>query len=226
MGTALGAALACGVTTLVAGYSAVVTTAVSGLSVPPGWLAVGHSCGVDLLVDLDLGGSRLRTLTVADAPLVAEATSGETGRALWGARPVGPYSLVAAQQALAEWDLDREAQTSYGVVKDGRLIGAVGLMLDGPGSVEVAYWVRPENRRRGVAARAVRALTEWAHEQGMSRLWLEINPENVGSQRLAERVGYRLVDRLVDHCRSWVSEDPERDVWHDCLIWTYEPLLR
>jgi RimJ/RimL family protein N-acetyltransferase len=184
---------------------------------------LGHIGGVDLAMNLDLGGSRLRTLTAEDASLVVEATSGETGRALWGARPVGPYSLSDAQAALELWDWRTEGQTSYGVIEGGRLVAALGVMSDDRGSAELAYWVRPENRRRGVALLALRALSEWVHRNAdVSCLWLEINPENVASQRLAHRAGYRLAERLHDHCRSWVSDDPARDVWHDCLIWTYE----
>lgn len=69
--------------------------------------------GMDLPLDRD--GLRLRELTVHDAPLVVEATSAETGRALWGARPAGPYAPAEAQEALAGWDLGRERQISYGV---------------------------------------------------------------------------------------------------------------
>jgi len=171
---------------------------------------------------LDLGGSRLRTLTPYDTSLVVEATSAETGRALWGARPVGPYSLAYAESALESWTLTVGGQTSYGLIVDGRLVGAVGFMPDDRGGVELAYWVRPEARGRGVAVRMLRSVTESAHRDGgVARLWLEINPDNVASQQVARKAGYRLEERLAGHCRSWVIDDPERDVWHDCLIWVH-----
>jgi RimJ/RimL family protein N-acetyltransferase len=176
---------------------------------------------------LNFDGLRLRELTVLDAPLVVEATNAETSRALWGARPVGQYSLPEAQEALESWDVERERQISYGVIEGGRLVAALGLMLDSSESAELAYWVRPESRRRGVALLALRTLTDWVHENaGMPRLWLEINPDNLASLRLAERAGYELEERLPKHCRSWVSDDPTADEWHDCLIWVHvEPAL-
>jgi hypothetical protein len=65
-------------------------------------------------------------------------------------------------------------------------------------------------------------LTTWAHTTaGLTRLWLEINPDNTPSLRLAQRAGYRLEQRLPHHCRAWVSDDPEHDTWHDCLIWVH-----
>ncbi|MFE4703325.1 GNAT family N-acetyltransferase [Streptomyces sp. NPDC056738] len=177
---------------------------------------------MNLTADLHLDGRRLRTLTPDDAPLLVEATARETNSALWGPHPAGPYSLAQAQGALRDWDPASERQVSYGVVDDGHLLAALGLMMDEEQGFELAYWVRPEHRRRGIALRAIQVLTEWAHQDvGVPRLWLEIDPENVGSQRLASRAGYRLEKRLHRHCRSWVREDPEDDVWHDCLIWSH-----
>jgi len=166
---------------------------------------------------------RLRSLAREDAALLAEATSGESEPALWGPRPAGPYSLQDAQAALTAWEPVTGGQFSLGILRDRRLLGAVGLMPDRPGSVEVAYWVRPEERGRGIASRAVRAATVWAHRGlAVPRLWLEIKPGNEPSLRVARRAGYRFEQRLARHCREWASEDAERDLWHDCLIWVHE----
>lgn len=173
--------------------------------------------------DLKLGADlRLRALVNADAALLAEATSGERGRSLWGAHPVGPYSLPGAQAALAAWDPAAGGQFSLGILQGRRLLGAVGLMPDSPGSIELAYWVRPEERGKGVASRAVLAATLWIHrELGVPRIWLEIQPGNEPSLQLAERAGYRFEERISQHCRDWTCEDAERDSWHDCLIWVH-----
>jgi RimJ/RimL family protein N-acetyltransferase len=173
--------------------------------------------------DLDLGaGLRLRTLTPRDADLVVEATRAELGRALWGPYPAGAYALQDARAALDAWDPDAGGQVSYGMLDHDHLLGALGLMPDGPDSAELAYWVRPESRRQGLALRGVNALTSWAHrDAGLARIWLEIDPENAPSLRLAERAGYRFEQRIADHCRSWTVPDPEHDTWHDCLIWSH-----
>ncbi|HEX9342846.1 MAG TPA: GNAT family N-acetyltransferase [Actinomycetota bacterium] len=147
---------------------------------------------MERLVDLDLGGLRMRTLSVRDedAALLAEATREETAPALWGPRPVGPYSLEAAWSALRAWDPDQARQVSFGVLDGPRLVAALGLMPDSPhsSSAELAYWVRPEQRRRGIAVRSVQALTLWAHTTaGLSRVWLEIDPDNLASLQVARR---------------------------------------
>jgi RimJ/RimL family protein N-acetyltransferase len=178
---------------------------------------------MDLAAQLDLGDDlHLRTLLQDDAALLVEATRHEQARALWGPRPAGPYSLEDARTALQQWDPAQGEQVSYGVLRGERLVAALGLMLDSPHSAELAYWVRPEQRRRGIGVRSVAALTAWAHRGGgLARLWLEIDPGNTASLELARRAGYRLEQRLPRHCRAWLAEDPARDQWHDCLIFAH-----
>ena len=110
------------------------------------------------------------------------------------------------------------------MLQGARLVAALGLIPDGRDGAELAYWVRPEQRRRGIALRSVQALTTWAHTSaGLARVWLEIAPDNLASLRLAQRAGYRLEQRLRGHCRAWSSEDPAHDRRHDCLIWVHTP---
>ena len=164
----------------------------------------------------------MRTLTPDDAALLVEATRAERAPSLWGPRPVGPYTFDEALAALRAWDPATSGQASYGVLEGGRLVGALGLMPDAPSSAELAYWLRPEDRGRGIAWRSVASLTTWAHAGvPLARVWLEIDPENVASRRVAERAGYEYEQRLVRHCRSWTSDDPALDSWHDCDIWAH-----
>jgi RimJ/RimL family protein N-acetyltransferase len=181
------------------------------------------SLTTDLTVDLHLPDLRLRNLEQSDAPLVVEATRHETGPAFWGPRPVGPYPLQDAAAALAAWTPEHR-RVSYGMVRDGRLVAVLGLMVDPPEVAELAYWVPPEHRGQGLATRGVGLLTAWAHQVGLARVWLEIEPGNQASLRVAERAGYRLERRLSDHCRSWLHDDPAHDTWHDCLIWSHTGL--
>jgi RimJ/RimL family protein N-acetyltransferase len=57
---------------------------------------------------------------------------------------------------------------------------------------EIGYLTAPAARGQGVAARSVRLLTDWGFEQlGLERLELHIDSDNVASERVAERAGYR-----------------------------------
>jgi RimJ/RimL family protein N-acetyltransferase len=60
-----------------------------------------------------------------------------------------------------------------------------------PGLAAIGYWLRPEARGRGVAAVAVRLVAPWTFtELGVRRLELTTAPENIASQRVAERAGF------------------------------------
>jgi RimJ/RimL family protein N-acetyltransferase len=178
-----------------------------------------------MIAEIDLGQDlRLRTLTTHDVALVVAATGTEPARALWGPH-LGPYTPRDARAALDAWDPAAGRQASYGIIERDRLLGALGLMIDGPDSAELAYWVRPESRRQGLALRGVNALTRWTHnELGLDRIWLEIDPTNTPSLSLADRAGYQYEQRLPRHCRAWTSPDPDSDTWHDCMIWAHTNL--
>lgn len=84
----------------------------------------------------------------------------------------------------------------------GRLLGAIGLIKvsETAMSAEVGYWLAREARGHGHISRAVRLLARWAFDElGLARLELTTDPENVASQRVAERCGFRQEGHLRSH---------------------------
>ncbi|MEU9100118.1 GNAT family N-acetyltransferase [Streptomyces sp. NPDC048361] len=65
---------------------------------------------------------------------------------------------------------------------------------------EVGYWTLPHARGRGVAPRSLEALSTWVFDtfaaQGLRRLELIHQVDNLASCRVAEKCGYRL-DRIL-----------------------------
>lgn len=58
-------------------------------------------------------------------------------------------------------------------------------------TAELGYGITAANRGRGLATEVLRVLTAWAFDElGMFRLQLLIDPENIGSKKVAERCGY------------------------------------
>ncbi|MEU8272084.1 GNAT family N-acetyltransferase [Sphaerisporangium sp. NPDC049002] len=74
----------------------------------------------------------------------------------------------------------------------GEWLGNIGLKpLNVRGAGEIGYLMAPWARGRGLATRAARALTEWAFAQGVHRVELVADVDNVSSQRVAMAAGFR-----------------------------------
>jgi RimJ/RimL family protein N-acetyltransferase len=90
------------------------------------------------------------------------------------------------------------------VLDDGRgreVIGSVGFHgpPDNDGRVEVGYRIEPGYRRRGVATEVVRALFDWAHrEHGVGRFRASTAPDNLASQAVLARFGFRQTGTQMD----------------------------
>jgi RimJ/RimL family protein N-acetyltransferase len=78
----------------------------------------------------------------------------------------------------------------------GQLAGSVSLRGLGPGTVtgEVGYWVTASARGRGIAVRAVDAVSRWAfglpRERPLERLELLHSVGNLASCRVADKAGF------------------------------------
>ncbi|MET9930348.1 MULTISPECIES: GNAT family N-acetyltransferase [unclassified Streptomyces] len=81
---------------------------------------------------------------------------------------------------------------------EGRLVGNVVMKRTGPSqeSAEVGYWTAAHARGRGVAPRALEALTCWAFNvfmaEGLERLDLLHQVDNPASCRVAEKARYEF----------------------------------
>lgn len=80
----------------------------------------------------------------------------------------------------------------------GDLYGAIEVRLGEIGSI--GYWIAKDARGRGVATRSTTLLSRWAvTEGGVQRLELTTHPENIGSQRVAEKAGFTREGVLRSH---------------------------
>lgn len=84
----------------------------------------------------------------------------------------------------------------------GKPLGAIGLngVNEMLGSAQMGYWLARAARGHGHMTRAVRLLAQWAFDRlGLARLELTTDPENIASQRVAERCGFQKEGRLRSH---------------------------
>ena len=140
------------------------------------------------------GDIRLRAWEASDAPAVTAACRDpEIPR--WTVVPQD-YTERHARQFIEGTAIDLASGRELALaIVDGedRLLGALGMSnFDWDDrSAEIGYWMAAEARGRGIGARATRMLAVWALTSlGMERVALLAHPENVASQRLAERAGF------------------------------------
>ncbi len=70
-----------------------------------------------------------------------------------------------------------------------------------PNAIEFGYSIFPEYRGRGFATEAVHALMNWcAQHREIENFVLSIAPENVLSQAIARRFGFKKVGEQIDEC--------------------------
>ena len=128
----------------------------------------------------------LRPFDAGDVPaIVAACQDPEIPR--WTAVP-SPYTESDA----LTW-LESKEEASFAVVdrSSGDLLGSIGVRFLGDGVAEVGYWIAREARGRGVATRALVLVAGWVFENDdVGRFQLRAEPENVASQRVAEKAGF------------------------------------
>jgi ribosomal-protein-alanine N-acetyltransferase len=83
----------------------------------------------------------------------------------------------------------------------GKFIGRCGLLpwaIDGQQEVEVAYTIAQDFRGQGLATEAAHGILQYGFEKlDLSRLICLIDPKNIASQRVAEKIGMAL-EKSVD----------------------------
>jgi RimJ/RimL family protein N-acetyltransferase len=146
-------------------------------------------------VELRDGDLLLRRPNYGDVDAIVEACADEEIVRFIPLMP-SPYG-----RSDAEWWIDRADEVwrdgsacPFAIVDagSGAFLGAIEVR---PGRGDIGYWIAAAARGRGVATRAVRLVCEWRQERP---LWLMTHPDNVASQRVAEKAGFRCVG-MAEH---------------------------
>ena len=114
-----------------------------------------------------------------------------------------PYNEQSARDFIT-WSSEGLERGNYSFViidaDSGELLGAIGMGVNARMKMgHIGYWVAAPARRRGIASGALRLLAGWALEQDFGRVELITDPDNVASQRVAEKVGFRREGVMRSH---------------------------
>lgn len=126
-----------------------------------------------------------------------------------------PYPLESAEQLIAS-QATLDGPTAGGwiqiaVTLDGRLAGDVAVGLDADGLVAtLGYTLATAHQGRGVATEAVGAVVDRLFDDlGVHRIEASLDPANVASARLIERLGFEFEGTSVSAVRtgdSWADD--------------------
>ena len=81
---------------------------------------------------------------------------------------------------------------------------------------EIAYMAYDTGRRRGLMTRAVKLASGWLFDQGVGRIEVRTHPENLASQKLAERAGFQREG--VERKSIWLH-----GARADAVVWSLLP---
>jgi RimJ/RimL family protein N-acetyltransferase len=86
---------------------------------------------------------------------------------------------------------------------DGEVVGGIGLGLNSHGyRGSMGYWIAASARGRGICTRALRLLARHALDDlQLQSVQIVTDPDNVASQRVAEKVGFQREGVLRAHLR-------------------------
>jgi RimJ/RimL family protein N-acetyltransferase len=165
----------------------------------------------------------LRLPRLEDAPAAAEYLGDPEAMRFLGGETVPPEEAPAVvAKWMQRWELDDVGPFVLERREDGRFVGRSGILVwdrrkwTQSTFAEAGEHAQPELgwtlvRRywgNGYATEAARAARDWARaERGLTRLISLVNPANVASQRVAERLGAQRTDRVT------LFDSGPADVW-------------
>jgi RimJ/RimL family protein N-acetyltransferase len=95
---------------------------------------------------------------------------------------------------------------------DGVFLGRAGLAITDDRQAMLWYIVDRQAWGTGTASEAARAVCDFGFgELALHRIWVDIDPRNVASVRVAEKLGFRHEAHLIANVRI-------KSVWTDTLI--------
>ncbi|GAA3813989.1 hypothetical protein GCM10022226_38490 [Sphaerisporangium flaviroseum] len=161
-------------------------------------------------------GLVLREWTDDDLPVMVELFD-DREVAYWTPL-VTPFDLGAARNYLDKARRTRaiDQRVHLAITTDGgRAKGEALLMMRDDGTGSIGYAVGAAYRGQRLAVRAVQVMTDFAHEvAGLAQVFLEIEPDNEPSTRVARAAGFHLSDAPPN-----IVEDKGRTL--SLLTWTH-----
>lgn len=157
-------------------------------------------------MEIKIGKWKIRSWKDADVAAIVKYAN---NRKVWiNLRDSFPHPYT--EKYAIEWINHVKAlnpQTQFAIASDEEAVGGIGFLLQNDvyrRSAEIGYWLGETHWEKGIATKAVRALTEYvfAHYD-IVRIYASVFEWNRASARVLEKAGYTYEGRL----RKCVTKD-------------------
>ena len=148
---------------------------------------------------LELGDVCVRPFALADAAAIVKHAN---NRAVWiTLRDRFPHPYTAEDAAaFLRIATTQDPPSDFAIATADEVIGGIGLQRQGDVhrlTAEIGYWLGEPFWGRGIASRAVRAVTEWAFATTpLERIFAYVFATNPASARVLDHAGYQFEGRL------------------------------
>jgi RimJ/RimL family protein N-acetyltransferase len=150
------------------------------------------------VVEVRDGELVLRSWREEDAPAVYDACQ-DPELLHWIPAIPRPYTRDDAR-AFVTGEIDLGPHNFAVTENGGRVVGAIGIRVNEQRTGHIGYWCVRAERGRGLTTRALRLVSRYGFEElKLERLELITDPDNVASQRVAEKVGFQREGVLRSH---------------------------
>jgi RimJ/RimL family protein N-acetyltransferase len=144
------------------------------------------------------GEIELRPWKLEDVPAIVAACN-DADIQYWIPVIPRPYTEADAL-AFVQGEIPGVGRHQFAITAGGRVVGSIGMGVNDSRNGHIGYWCARAARGNGVTTRALRLLCEHSFEElDLLRLELITDPDNLASQRVAEKVGFRREGVLRSH---------------------------
>ena len=131
--------------------------------------------------------------------------------------PYKPMSMQEVEGNL-EWRISTDEMIAVELKSNGKMIGNVYLGKRDFDSLEIGYVFNRNYWGKGYAKESCTTLIAQAFSDGIHRIFAECDPENIGSWKLLESMGFEREAHLKQNVYFW-KDDENKPIWKDTYIY-------
>jgi RimJ/RimL family protein N-acetyltransferase len=133
----------------------------------------------------------------------------------WAMNEPSPVETIAERIEMFRGQRERGEDFNVGVLLGDEGIGGAGLhRRNGPGVLEIGYWIAAAHVRRGYATEAAAALSDLAFAMaGIERVEIRCDPRNVFSAAVPRKLGFVHTTTLEANTVTPTGEPRDTMVW-------------